>query len=169
VVVFENVEWMNIQVGEEYLKDIEVPRMINDFDAMVYSCCLKTHRFADFSMSLKLGMGFTKSWTRIGWHLRGRKEKIAEFNKVVEPDLILLDARKGFKWGGPFRGEVMEPGLVMASNDRVALDVEGIKVIQEYSDNSLDKDPWEYTQIKRAVEIGIGATSEEDYRVIVPN
>ena len=104
VIVFNDSEWVNVDVGEDYLRDIKIPKVLEDFDSIVYSCCLKTHRFAGFSMSLKLGMGFTYPWTRIGWHLRGREEKIAEFNKVVNPSLILLDARKGFIRGGPFRG-----------------------------------------------------------------
>jgi len=43
--------------------------------------------------------------------------------------------------------------------------VEGIKVIQEYPANSFEKDPWEYAQIKRAVELGLGSTSEKDYMI----
>jgi uncharacterized protein (DUF362 family) len=159
IVVFNDSEWVKVDVGENNLRDIKIPRVLNDFDSIVYSCCLKTHRLAGFSMSLKLGMGFTYPWTRIGWHLRGREEKIAEFNKIVNPALILLDARKGFIRGGPFRGEVREPGLVMASNDRVAIDVEGIEIIQEYPGNSLRKDAWDYAQIKRSVELGLGSSS----------
>ncbi|MBD3205509.1 DUF362 domain-containing protein [Candidatus Bathyarchaeota archaeon] len=167
VVVFNDSEWVKVDVGENNLRDIKIPRVLNDFDSIVYSCCLKTHRLAGFSMSLKLGMGFTYPWTRIGWHLRGREEKIAEFNKILNPALILLDARKGFIRGGPFRGEVREPGLVMASNDRVAIDVEGIKIIQEYPGNSLRKNAWDYAQIKRSVELGLGSSSEKDYKVLV--
>jgi uncharacterized protein (DUF362 family) len=118
---------------------------------MVYACCLKTHRLADYSISLKLGMGLIRPRTRIGWHIRGREEKIAELNKVIKPKLIVLDARKAFITGGPFGGKVVEPKLILASNDRVALDVEGIKIIKSFPGNTLKKNPWDYTQIRREV------------------
>jgi uncharacterized protein (DUF362 family) len=166
VAVFGEKGWVNINIGESYLWDIKLPRILGEVDKVVYSCCLKTHRFADFSISLKLGMGFTWPWTRIGWHLRRREEKIAELNKALNPALILLDARKAFITGGPFRGRVVEPNLILASDDRVSIDVEGIKIIQEYPGNNLVGNPWEYTQIKRAVELKIGALSPEDYNIV---
>lgn len=167
VAIFGESGWIDIKVDENYLKKIKLPKEIFEVDKIIYSCCLKTHRFADFSMSLKLGMGFTYPWTRIGWHIRGREEKISELNTILNPSLIFLDARKGFISGGPFRGEIVEPSLILASNDRVALDVEGIKIIQSFPNNSLNKNPWDYTQIKRATELNLGSKSENDYRLIV--
>jgi uncharacterized protein (DUF362 family) len=67
-----------------------------------------------------------------------------------------MDARKCFINRGPSEGDVEEPNLIMASTDRVAIDVEGIKIIQGYQGNSLvGIDPWELPQIKRAIELGL--------------
>jgi uncharacterized protein (DUF362 family) len=158
--------WVKVRVGQRLLREVELAKEAFEFDRVVYLCCLKTHRFAGYSISLKHGMGFVRPLTRIGWHLRGLEERIAELNTVIKPDLILLDARKCFITGGPFRGEVAEPSLIMASADRVALDVEGLKVIGGFPGNSLRKSPWEYMQVRRAVELGVGATSEREYRVV---
>ena len=166
VVVFGDAGWVKLDVGERYLKDIEVAKEVTEADSMVYACCLKTHRLADYSISLKLGMGLVRSRTRIGWHLRGRENKIAELNTVIKPNLIILDARRAFITGGPFGGKLAEPNLILASNDRVALDVEGMKIIKSCPGNTLKRDPWEYTQIRRAVELGIGSKSDKDYLVI---
>lgn len=166
VTYFGEMGWKDIEVNDEHLKEIKLPKELFEVDNVVYSCCLKTHRFADYSISLKLGMGFVYPWSRVGWHIIGREEKIAELNKVLNPSLILLDARKAFIRGGPFKGEVVQPNLILASNDRVAIDVEGIKIIQQYPDNSLENDPWEYVQIRRSVELGIGSKSEKDYKLI---
>lgn len=166
VLYFGDSGWKVVEVNEKHLKKIKLPNELFKVDNVIYCCCLKTHRFADYSISLKLGMGFVYPWSRIVWHLTGREEKIAELNKVLNPSLILMDARKAFIQGGPFRGEVVHPNMILASNDRVALDVEGVKIIQKYPNNSLQKNPWDYMQIKRSVELGIGSKSENDYKLI---
>jgi hypothetical protein len=56
--------------------------------------------------------------------------------------------------------------MILASGDRIAIDVEGLRIIQGYPGNSLKKDPWELTMIQRAVALGLGATSDSAYEVI---
>ena len=68
--------------------------------------------------------------------------------------------------GGPACGELRNPNVVLASGDRIAMDVEAIKVIESFEDANLMADPWSYTQIRRAVELGIGVKSEQDYKTI---
>jgi uncharacterized protein (DUF362 family) len=78
-----------------------------------------------------------------------------------------MDARRVFIKGGPAKGEMREPTLILASGDQVAIDVEGVKVLQGYPGNSLEgKNPWDLTQIKHAVELGIGPHNEKEYKVI---
>ena len=55
----------------------------------------------------------------------------------------------------------------MAANDMIALDVEGLKILQGYkAKNMLGDDPWALKQITRAIELGLGSKSEKDYQVI---
>jgi uncharacterized protein (DUF362 family) len=70
-------------------------------------------------------------------HLSYLQEKIAELNTLFNVDLIIMDARKCFITRGPAEGEVREPNLILASDDRIAIDVEGIKIIQSFKGNSL--------------------------------
>jgi uncharacterized protein (DUF362 family) len=77
-----------------------------------------------------------------------------------------MDGRRCFISDGPSSGELREPNLILASGDRIATDVEALKVIQSYPGHSLKKSPWELTMIRRAVELGLGATSEVEYRII---
>jgi uncharacterized protein (DUF362 family) len=56
--------------------------------------------------------------------------------------------------------------VVLASGDRVTIDVEAIKIIESFEGTKLKEDPWSYTQIRRAVELGLGARSGNDYEVI---
>jgi len=55
---------------------------------------------------------------------------------------------------------------VLASGDRIAIDIEALKVIEGYEGASLTADPWSYTQIHRAVELEIGVKKEDEYKVV---
>ena len=166
VVIFDEGEWVTVEIGARYLKKVALARAGLEVEKIVYVCCLKTHRFADFTMSLKLAMGFVRRRDRVGMHLRRLREKLAELNLAITPDLIIMDGRRCFIAGGPDKGELREPNLILASGDRIAIDVEALKVIQSYPGHSLKKGPWELTMIRRAVELGLGAMSEAEYRVI---
>ena len=163
---FDEGRYVEVSVGGEYLKNVNISEEALNFDKLVYCCCMKTHFRADFSLSLKLAFGFTKKTDRIGFHLRHLKEKLVDLNLVVHPNLIIMDGRKCFVSGGPFNGEVREPNLILASGDRVAMDIESIKVIAGFEGSKLVVDPWSYIQIKRAVALGLGVKSEDEYLVL---
>jgi uncharacterized protein (DUF362 family) len=62
---------------------------------------------------------------------------------------------------------VESPGYILAGTDMVAVDVEGVRILQSYeAKNRLDMPVWEIPQIKHAVEIGLGASSDADISVI---
>lgn len=157
IYVFEERRWIKKEIpGAKYLKKVSLTEYLDRADKLILLPCLKTHSWAQFTGSLKLSIGFMEPSQRIGLHIRHLQEKIAELNKLINPDLIIMDARKCFINKGPAEGEVREPGLILASKDRVAIDVEGIKIIQSFEGNSLKNiDPWELPQIKRAREFGI--------------
>lgn len=114
-------------------------------------------------------MGFVNPFfDQITFHLRHLHEKLAELGLVVRPDLIIMDARKVFIKGGPAKGELREPNLVLASANQVAIDVEGVKTLQGYTGNSLEgRDPWNLVQIEHAVKLGLGPHNEREYEVVV--
>ncbi len=162
IYVFEERDWIKKEIpGAKYLKSVSVSHYLDRADKLILLPCLKTHLQAQFTGSLKLSVGFMKPYQRVGLHLGHIQEKIAELNKIINSDLVIMDARKCFINKGPSSGTIREPDLILASEDRVAIDVEGIKVIQSFRGNSLkDIDPWQLPQIKRAVEIGIGKKAE---------
>lgn len=166
LVFFDEGKWAKVNVGGKYLKTASLPERALQVKKVVYCCCMKTHFRADFSLSLKLAFGFMKGNERLAFHLSHLKEKIVDLNLVVHPNLIIMDGRKCFITGGPFHGDVREPNLILASGDRVAMDVEAIKVVGSFEGSKLKDDPWSYTQIRRAVELGLGVKSEQEYEVI---
>ena len=158
IYVFDERGWVKKEIPNgKYLKKVYVTEYLDRADKLILLPCLKTHFQAQFTGSLKLSVGFMKPFQRVRLHLRNIQEKIAELNKIINPDLIIMDARKIFINKGPAKGELCEPNLILASTDRVEIDVEGIKIIQSYKGNSLSSiDPWDLPQIKKAMEFGIG-------------
>lgn len=167
IVFFDEGKWVKVETGGEYLKKVSLPeRALKEVEKLVYVCCMKTHKWAKFTFSLKLAVGLMKPSERVLLHVRRLEEKIADLNLKVHPNLIIMDGRKCFIKGGPASGEIRNPDLVLASGDRIALDVEAAKIVRSYEGSSLIADPWSYTQIRRAVELGLGVKSQEEYKVI---
>jgi len=160
-------QWVGTKVDGRYLKRVGFAKAVLEAPKIVYATCLKTHHLAQFTMSLKLAVAFMRPRERILLHLRHIGEKIAELNTLVAPDLILTDGRQCFISGGPTAGECREPGVVLASGDRIAIDVEGLRILQTYPGGSLaGEDVWRLAQIRRAVELGLGARGPQHYAVV---
>lgn len=168
IYVLEDEEWLEKEIPKaNYLKKVKISSLLERSDKIIFLPCLKTHKYAQFSGSLKLAVGLMEPKQRIGLHLSNIQEKIAELNTLINPTLVIMDARKCFINKGPASGETREPNLILASTDRIAIDIEGIKIIQEFKGNSLDRvNPWDLPQIKRAIELEIGSPNETRYQII---
>lgn len=165
IIDFDKGKFITKEINGEYLKSVRVPAVIDEVDKIITLPCLKVHRLARFTMSLKICVGFMKKITRIKLHTGGNLEaKIAELNLTYKPNLIILDGRKAFITNGPESGEVVSPNTMLAGTDRVAVDLEALKVLKSFpAVNKLTSEPNQLTTIKHAQEIGIG---NSDYQLI---
>ena len=164
---FDAGKHRTVAVGTEHVDAVDVADAAFTWDKIVYACCMKTHRAARFSLSLKHTIGFLSKRDRSRIHDTHIEERVAEINKAVTPDIVFVDARKCFVSGGPAKGRVRKPGVILASTDRVALDVEGLKILSSFfAFNRLLRDPWKHTQIRKAVDLELGVGSEGEYEVI---
>jgi len=135
-----------------------MPRSAYEADKMVYLPCMKTHNLGAFSGAIKLAFGFVAPGQRRSFHMGHLQEKLAEVSLCWQPDLIVMDGRKAFVSGGPTKGQLVEPGLVLSSGDLVAIDVEAMKVLLSYgASNKIPADPWELPQIAAALKQGLGS------------
>jgi uncharacterized protein (DUF362 family) len=177
VLNFDSGPWMDVRMGEKarWWTKVAFHKSLKDFDKIVYLPCQKHHFLARFTMSLKLSVGLTNPVEMAYLHAdhsQGKTDepmelKMVEFGIPVGPDLIIMDGRKSFVTAGPDMGEVVEPNVILASGDRIALDAEGVKILQSYPrENLLQMPVWEIPSIVRAVELGLGVNGEEDYEVI---
>jgi uncharacterized protein (DUF362 family) len=149
-------EWVKIKMDGRYLKSVTVPRVAYEADKLVYLPCLKTHGLAEFSGALKLAFGFVHPGERRGFHFGHLQEKLAEVNLCWQPNLIVMDGRKAFVSGGPNHGQIAQPGVILASRNPVAIDIEAVKILILNGARNLPANPWKLPQIARAVAVGLG-------------
>lgn len=157
VMSFDEGKWIKKNIPEgKFLKIVSLPEILESVDKVIFLACLKTHFIAKFTGAMKLAIGAMKPSERVAFHCRNTEQKIAEMCTIIRPDLVLMDARKIFITQGPTKGEVREPQLLLAGTDRLALDIEGVKIIQSFPGNSLAGiNLEELGQIKRARELKI--------------
>lgn len=174
-------EWLRIKPGKSHWKKgFLFPRLFDDADLIVQTCCLKTHRFGGhFTMSLKNSVGMVAKYDPEDMYnymselhsSRYQRQMIAEINAAYEPGFIIMDGIKGFSNGGPDAGTLIEPGIIMASSDRVALDAAGVAVLRIYGTTSevTSGKIFAQEQIAKAVELGLGAASADVIEIVSVN
>ncbi len=109
VAPFDEGKWVKVSTGGKYLRTVSLPENALAAKKLVYVCCMKTHRWAKFSLSLKLAVGFMKPSERMLLHARNLEEKIADLNLVVHPSLIIVDGRKCFINGWTSMWRIAKP------------------------------------------------------------
>jgi uncharacterized protein (DUF362 family) len=156
------------------------PKLFIEADAIVETCCLKTHRFGGhFTMSLKNSVGMVARHDpgdryNYMFELHGspyQRLMVAEINAAYRPFFIIMDAIKGFSTGGPEAGKLIEPGLLLASSDRVALDAAGVAILRSYgTTHEVSAGPiFKQEQLARAAELGLGAKGPDDMEILPLN
>ncbi|MGD2250478.1 MAG: DUF362 domain-containing protein [Candidatus Methanofastidiosia archaeon] len=162
--------------GDHWSQKFLLANKFVEADHVISTCCLKTHRFGGyFTLSLKNSVGAIARY-RPGdeydymkelHESSHQREMIAEINAHLPCDIVILDAKTGFSTMGPEQGHIIEPGILLASTDRVAIDVVGVALLRYYRTTpEVEKGKiFEQDQIKRAVELGIGVTSPEEIEV----
>lgn len=157
---FDLSQYVDVPIGGEYLDVIAYPKDLENFDKIIYLPTMKTHYLAGFSMSLKLIVGLIHLADRTLLHGDNNmfvSQRAAELNIPVKPDLIIMDGRISFISGGPAIGLAVHPGIILASGDPVALDVQGVRLLQNYAAvNHLAGNAWDLPQIKTAVKHVLG-------------
>jgi uncharacterized protein (DUF362 family) len=180
IVVLDEVDksgWVKIdRRGTHWLRGFYISKVFKEADKIVQTCCLKTHRFGGhFTMSLKNSVGLVAKRIPGGLYdymleLHGspyQRLMVAEINKFYNVDLVVMDAMKAFVNQGPDKGEVVNPNLLLASRDRIAIDAVGIAILRTYGSTRdvMKRRIFELDQIRRAVEIGVGIKYPSDIKM----
>ncbi len=160
--------WAHVERdGTHWQRGFYLSKVVLEADIVIQTCCLKTHGYGGhFTISLKNSVGLVAR-TVPGddydymHELHGSPSQrlmIAEINAAYPVDFIVMDAAKVFIDGGPDKGTEVEPGLMLAGRDRVALDAAGVAILRDFGASSLMKEPvFDMDQIRRAAELRCGS------------
>jgi uncharacterized protein (DUF362 family) len=167
MVFLDEGAWTPVQIERGvYLKNVSVGAAATEVQKLVLAPCLKTHAFARFTATMKLFVGWTKPTDRLKMHARHLEEKVVDLASHFRPSLVVMDARKVFVSGGPAHGQVEEPGFILAGDNMLAVDIEGLRILKGYvTPNKLDGDIWHISQVKHAVRIGMGPANQDEIAV----
>jgi uncharacterized protein (DUF362 family) len=180
-VVFDELEqeqWVKVQpAGSHWQAGFPFARPVLEADAVVQTCCLKTHRFGGhFTMSLKNSVGMVAKQVPGESHdymqeLHGspyQRLLIAEINTAYTPALIVLDGVEALVSGGPDSGKLVRTEVVLAGTDRVAIDAVGVAVLRHWGTTpEVATEPiFEQEQIVRAVELGLGVDGPQKIHLV---
>lgn len=175
-IVFDELQaedWVMIQPpGSHWENGFPFARPCLEAEALVQTCCLKTHRFGGhFTMSLKNSVGMVAKKLPRDDHdfmqelhfSSNQRRMIAEINAAYAPALIVLDGIEAFISGGPDKGERASPEVVLAGTDRIAIDAVGIALLRYFGCKSevARGKIFQQEQIARAVDLGLGVDHPE--------
>lgn len=173
----EEEEWVMVQPSESHWRQgFLFARPCLEAEALVQTCCLKTHRFGGhFTMSLKNSVGMVAKHGPDGYNYMGelhssphQRLMIAEVNTAYTPALIVMDGVEAFVNGGPESGKRIWAEVVLASTDRVALDAVGVALLRffgttpEVSRRAI----FDQEQIARAVELSLGIDGPDKIQLV---
>jgi len=156
--------------GNHWKRGFLFAKIYDDAECIVETCCLKTHMFGGhFTISLKNAVGIVKKKNMRELHAsKDQRIMIAEINSVYKPDLIIMDGILTFVDRGPMEGTRVEADVFVAGTDKVAIDAVGVAILRILGTTpEVTNGPiFEQTQIKRAVELGVGITSPNEIEFI---
>jgi uncharacterized protein (DUF362 family) len=171
-------QWVMIQPpGSHWQRGFPIARACREAEALVQTCCLKTHRYGGhFTLSLKNAVGMVGKTIPGDAHdymreLHGsphQRAMIAEINAASTPALIVLDGVEAFVRGGPDTGERVWAEVVLAGADRVAIDAVGVALLRLHGTTpEVSRGPiFQQEQIARAVELGLGVAGPDQIDLV---
>lgn len=171
--------WVLVKPEHSHWKDgFLFPRIYHEAEAIVQTCCLKTHQFGGhFTLSLKCSVGMVPPGLGPGGgypymnELHSspyQREMIAEINTAYSPDLVVMDGVEAFVDGGPHIGRRVKANVIMAGTDRVAIDAVGVAMLRNLGTTpEVSKGKvFEQEQIARAAELGLGVSSPGEIELV---
>lgn len=170
-------DFVRIQLDHSHWEDgFLFAKIYREADCIMETCCLKTHQYGgNFTLSLKNAVGMVPRRNLDGSSYMSelhssphQRKMIAEINAAFEPALIVLDGVTAFVDGGPAAGTRKNANVMLASTDRIALDAVGVAILRILGTTSVVSEGkvFEQEQIKRAVELGLGASDASEIELL---
>jgi len=147
----------------EVLNEIYIAQALLEADVVVNLPKLKTHSLTLLTGAVKNLYGAIPGGLRVAYH--GQHKDPSEFNRLLvdifaaaRPDLTIMDGIVAMEGAGPANGPVRELGVILASQDAVAVDAVASRII--------GLDPHEVGTTRYATERGLGVSSPEEIDIV---
>ena len=168
--LLDEAEALGIPLADfENGEDVSYPRGIQDrrfhiahgalaAGAIVSLPRLKTHAFTVMTGALKNTFGVVPGGWKAQYHISHSNmddfsRMIVDLNGLMLPRLVVMDAVKAMQGNGPGSGELVDIGLLIVSDDPVAADAVGCRI--------MGIDPMSVPQVRIAHESGLGNAHPE--------
>ena len=144
---------VNVHFNPDFAPSVSVSRAVMESDVIISLPKFKTHGLTVMTGAIKNSYGFLPGAQKARLHksagnpLRFHEVIVDVFNLRV-PDFFIVDAIVGMEGNGPACPDLREIGLVLASNNAVALDA----VIA----TMMGCDPSRLRFLQKAKEVGLG-------------
>lgn len=120
--------------GGGLVKRLDVITPVAEADGVFDLCKLKTHTYMGMTGAVKNCFGIIPGWTKAGYHAKlndpGRfAQMLLDLSTYVSPRLSIMDAIVGMEGNGPNAGTPRHIGLLLASENPLALDVVASEII----------------------------------------
>lgn len=138
---------MGIPNGRVFRR-LQIPEIIMQADVLINLPVMKTHDVFPATLGLKNMKGVLQQKDKKRFHRWGLAQSIVDLNKLVLPQLTVIDGTVAMEGLGPVRGTPVNFGVIVSSFDTVAADAVAAAV--------MGIDPMEIEYIKLAEEQGLG-------------
>lgn len=135
--IYELAKEINVKVvnlSKEKIKKVDIPfisglpEILLKADVFITLPKLKTHALTYFTGSLKNQWGCIPDKDRIKFH-HSLDYLIYKLNKILKPDLCIMDGIIGMDDRGPTNGRARQLDIILGSKDPVALDATAMRLV----------------------------------------
>jgi len=152
---YENIgnDSQKVDFNPEYMAQVSISRAVLEADIIISLPKFKTHGLTVMTGAIKNSYGFLPGAQKSQLHkAAGSPERfhevVVEVFRLRVPDLFIVDAVVGMEGNGPASPELVDIGLIMASDDAMAMDAVMAKM--------MGLEPGRLRFLQKAKEIGLG-------------
>jgi uncharacterized protein (DUF362 family) len=143
-------EMVTVKAPDAYvLREFKINKIVTECDKIVSAPVMKTHACTGVTLNLKNMFGVLPERKKSKYHPQ-LDHVIVDVTKIFPPNLCIVDATVGLEGDGPFKGEQIRLGLIVAGNNPVATD--------SFAATIMGYEPTTITHLQLASKKGIGTT-----------
>jgi uncharacterized protein (DUF362 family) len=149
--------FMGIPNGKIFRR-IEIPEIIMKADVIINVPVMKTHDMIPATLGLKNMKGVLRDKDKKRFHVWGLSQSIVDLNKLVLPQITVIDGTIAMEGLGPIHGRPVNLGLVVSSFDTVAADTVAACI--------MGIDPAQIDHVQLAAQQGLGISDLSNIEVV---